>query len=272
LKPVQPLVFTLRGRPDQRLDLSCLVPQRLAGLTQAEVEKFELQTTRQRVVVGDVFRLRMGDARYIRIAASCDRLDRIGEAMTDGEIVVEGDAGTRAGRLMTGGRLTVEGSAGPWAASGMKGGAIEISGDAGDRLGGPAAGEVAGMRGGTVVVHGRAGERAGDRLRRGIIVVEGGAGAYAGSRMIAGTLVVLGRTGPLPGYLMQRGTIVLGDRSEEMSPTFIDCGVHDLVALRLMAAFLSGHSTRTGRLLKKPLRRFAGDMAVLGKGEIFLRA
>ncbi|MBO0752554.1 MAG: formylmethanofuran dehydrogenase subunit C, partial [Bradyrhizobiaceae bacterium] len=123
-----------------------------------------------------------------------------------------------------------------------------------------------------VVVHGRVGERAGDRLRRGTIVVEGGAGAYAGSRMIAGTLVVLGHTGPLPGYLMQRGTIVLGDRSEEMSPTFVDCGVHDLVALRLMAGFLGSHSTRAGRLAKKPLRRFAGDMAALGKGEIFLRA
>jgi formylmethanofuran dehydrogenase subunit C len=214
----------------------------------------------------------MGDAKQIRIEASCDRLDRIGQEMTGGEIVVDGDVGARAGRLMKGGRLTVRGSAGPWAASGMKGGAIEIFGDAGDRLGGPLAGEVAGMRGGTVLVHGRAGERAGDRLRRGTIVIEGGAGAYAGSRMIAGTLVILGRTGPLPGYLMKRGTIVLGDKSEEMSPTFIDCGVHDLVALRLMAGFFGGLSTRAGKLFRRPLRRFAGDMAALGKGEIFIRA
>ena len=269
---MKPLVLTLRGRPDQRLDLSVLVPQRLAGLTEADIEKIELQTTRQRVVVGDAFRLRMGDAKHIRIEASCDRLDRIAEEMIGGEIVVEGDAGARAGRLMKGGRLTVRGSAGPWAASGMKGGAIEIAGDAGDRLGGPLAGEVAGMRGGVVLVHGRVGERAGDRLRRGTIVVEGGAGAYAGSRMIAGTLVVLGRTGPLPGYLMKRGTIVLGEKSEEMSPTFVDCGVHDLVVLRLMAGFLCGHSVRAGKLLRRPLRRFAGDMASLGKGEIFVRA
>jgi formylmethanofuran dehydrogenase subunit C len=154
----------------------------------------------------------------------------------------------------------------------MKGGAIEIAGDAGDRLGGPVAGEVAGMRGGVVLVHGRAGERAGDRLRRGTIVVEGGAGAYAGSRMIAGTLVILGRTEALPGYLMKRGTIALGDNSEEMSPTFIDCGVHDLVALRLMADFLGGLSVRAGKLFRRPLRRFAGDMATVGKGEIFIRA
>jgi formylmethanofuran dehydrogenase subunit C len=269
---VKPLVLTLLGRPDQRLDLAPLVPHRLAGMTEAEIEKIELQTTRRRVAVGDVFRLRMGDAKQVRIEASCDRLDRIGQEMTGGEIVVDGNAGARTGRLMKGGRLTIRGSAGPWTASGMKGGAVEIFGDTGDRLGGPVAGEVAGMRGGIVLVHGRAGERAGDRLRRGTIVIEGGAGAYAGSRMIAGTLVVLGRAGPLPGYLMKRGTIVMGDTSEALSPTFIDCGVHDLVALRLMADFLGGHSVRAGKLLRRPLRRFAGDMATLGKGEIFIRA
>ena len=158
---MKPLVLTLRGRPDQRLDLSVLVPQRLAGLTEADIEKIELQTTRQRVVVGDAFRLRMGDAKHIRIEASCDRLDRIGEEMIGGEIVVEGDAGARAGRLMKGGRLTVRGSAGPLAASGMKGGAIEIAGDAGDRLGGPLAGEVAGMRGGIV----RSGSKVGSKYK-----------------------------------------------------------------------------------------------------------
>ena len=269
---MKPLVFTLRGRPDQRLDLSSLAPHRLAGLSDADIEKIELQTTRRRVAVGDVFRLRMGETGQVRIEASCERLDRIGQEMNGGEIVVEGDVGARVGRLMKSGRLTVRGSTGPWAASGMKGGTIEIFGDAGDRLGGPVAGEVAGMRGGVVVVHGRAGERAGDRLRRGTIVVEGDAGAYAGSRMIAGTLVVLGRTGPLPGYLMKRGTIILGDRSEELSPTFIDCGVHDLVALRLMASFLAGHSARAGKLFRRPMRRFAGDMATLGKGEIITPA
>jgi formylmethanofuran dehydrogenase subunit C len=267
---VRPLVLTLRERPDQRLDLSAMVPHRLAGMTQAAIEKIELQTTRTRVTVGDVFALRMGEPEHIRIEGSCDRLDRIGHEMTDGEIVVEGDAGVRTGRLMKGGLLTVLGSAGPWAASAMTGGLIEIRGDAGDRLGGPVAGEIAGMRGGVVLVRGRTGERAGDRLRRGTIVVEGGAGDYVGSRMIAGTVVVLGRSGALPGYLMKRGTIVLGDRSEELSPTFIDCGVYDLVALRLMAGFLAGHSARAGKLFRRPLRRLAGDMATLGKGEIFI--
>jgi formylmethanofuran dehydrogenase subunit C len=266
---VSPLVLTLRGRPDQRLDVAPLVPHLLAGKTPREIAVLELQTTRTRVTVGDAFQVRGGDTRDIRIAGDCDRLDRIGMGMTEGTIIVEGDVGSQAGRLMSGGYLRIKGSAGPWAASGMKGGKIEIAGTAGDRLGGPLAGEMTGMRGGIVIVRGNVGDRAGDRMRRGTIVVEGGAGARAGSRMIAGTLIVRRKAGPLPGYLMRRGTLVLADGCDELSPTFLDSGVHDLVAVRLMAAFVKDHSTRAASVLRRPLRRLAGDMAVLGKGEIF---
>jgi len=267
---VSALTLTLRQAPEQRLDLSPLVPHLLAGRKAAEIGKISLQTTRTPLCVGDVFRLRMGDAAHIRIEGAVERLDRIGHAMTDGEILVEGDVGAHAGRLMRGGSLVIRGSAGPWAGSAMVGGRLEILRDAGDHLGGPFAGETVGMRGGAIVVRGRAGARAADRMRRGTVVVEGICGAYAGSRMIAGTLVALGRAGPLPGYLMKRGTIVLGADCEALSPTFIDCGVHALVAMRLMADFIAPHSRRAAACLRAPLRRFAGDMAVLGKGEIFV--
>ena len=265
-----PLVLSLRERPEQRLDLSPLVPHLLAGKTAAQINRIEIQTTRVRATVGDCFRLRMGGAEQIRIEGACDRLDRVGEGMTGGEIEVEGNIGIQAGRLMSGGRLIIRGNTGHWAASGLKNGTIEITGSAGDRLGGPLAGEVAGMRGGVVIVRGNAGARAADRLRRGTIIVEGGAGDHPGSRMIAGTLVVRREAGALPGYLMRRGTIVLCEGASTLSPTFIDCGMHQLVAMRLMAGFLKPYSGRTASLLGRALRRFAGDMAVLGHGEIFV--
>jgi formylmethanofuran dehydrogenase subunit C len=268
---VKPLVLAMRTRCEQRLDLSPLVPHRLAGLTAAEIARLALQTTRHPTTVGDVFRLSAGDAGRIRIEGATDRLDQIGQDMAGGEIVVEGDVGNQAGRSMRGGRLTIKGNAGHWTASGMRGGHIEITGAAGDRLGGPLAGETAGMRGGVVVVRGSVGERAGDRLRRGTIIVEGRAGAHAGSRMIAGTLVVCRRAGRLPGYLMRRGTIVLAGGCDELSPTFIDCGAHDLVAARLMSAFVGEHSRAAASAFRPPLQRLAGDMAVLGMGEIFAR-
>jgi formylmethanofuran dehydrogenase subunit C len=266
---VKPLTLTLRERPDQRLDLSPLVPHGLAGKTAREIEQIELQTTRHRIKVGDVFRLRAGNVEQIRIQNACDRLDYVGQEMKDGELVIDGDVGIQAGRLMTGGRLTVLGNVGPWAASGMKAGVLEIRGVAGDRLGGALAGEVAGMRGGIVIVRGSVGERAGDRMRRGTIIVEGKAGPYAGSRMIAGTLIVRGSAGPLAGFLLKRGTIVLGG-SSELSPTFMDCGEYQLVAMRWLAAMVEPYSKAAAVLLRRSFARFAGDMAVLGKGEILV--
>jgi len=267
---VKPLTLTLRQRPDQRLDLSPLVPHLIAGRSAAEIERIELQTTRWRVSVGDVFRLRMGEPERIRVDGSCDRLDRIGHAMTGGEVFVDGDVGTQAGRLMTGGSLIITGDTGPWAASGMKGGLLEIRRSTGAFLAAPLAGEMAGMRGGLAIVRGDAGERAGDRMRRGTIVIEGEAGAYAGSRMIAGSLLVAKKAGPLPGYLMKRGSIVLGAGCEALSPTFVDCGYHELLAMRLWAGILHPDSKKAAALLRRPLQRLAGDMAVLGKGEIFI--
>jgi formylmethanofuran dehydrogenase subunit C len=267
---VSPLTFTLNGRPVQRLDLSPLTPNGVAGRARSEIERIELQTTRERVTVGDVFRLQGCDPGTIVFQGGAERFDRVGMGMTAGEMLVEGEVGAQAGRLMAGGRLTIRGSVGPFAASCMKGGAIEITGDAGERLGGPLAGETSGMRGGLVYVRGSVGERVGDRLRRGILLVEGSAGAFAGSRMIAGTIAIGREAGDLPGYLMNRGTILIGGGATVLSPTFVDCGEHQLVASRLMAAYVGAVSARLGRLFRKPLRRLAGDLAALGKGEIFL--
>ncbi|HEY6832671.1 MAG TPA: formylmethanofuran dehydrogenase subunit C [Pseudolabrys sp.] len=263
------LVFTLRDAPAQRLDLAPLVPQRLAGKSEGEIAKIELQTTRERVCAGDVFKIAAGDAESICFDGGSGRFDRIGCGMSGGAVHVDGDVGIQAGRLMRGGRLTINGNAGPWAASGMKGGVLKITGNAGDRLGGPLAGETAGMRGGIVVVVGNAGARAADKLRRGIIIVEGDAGAQAASRMIAGTLIVGGQAGPLPGYLMARGTLVLAGSSESLSPTFADCGVHEFETNALMAAYIKPYSPALADILRRPWRRLAGDMAVTGKGEIF---
>ncbi len=264
-----PLTLTLRDYPPQRLDLSPLVPHLLAGKSACEIERIELQTTRRCIVVGEVFRLRMGDAKHVCFEGGCDRFDRAGQAMTSGELLVNGDVGIQAGRQMSGGRLTVRGNAGPWAASAMSGGLLAISGVAGDRLGGPLAGEMRGMSGGIVVVRGGAEERAGDRMRRGTIIIEGDAGPYAGSRMIAGTTIVLGKAGSLPGFLLKRGTIVLGGCSA-LSPTFVDCGEHQLVGLRFLAMMVEPYSKRAALLMRRPLKRLAGDMAILGKGEIFV--
>ncbi len=264
------LTFSLRDAPDQRLDLSPLISLNLVGKTVAEIERIELQMTRMCVTVGDVFRVREGDPETIVIDGGDERFDRVGMSMASGSLRVEGEVGVEAGRLMSGGQLTIRGAAGPFAGSGMKGGTLDIEGDAGERLGGSLSGETVGMSGGLLHVRGDAGPRAGDRLRRGFVLIEGRAGAYAGSRMIAGTLAIGGEAGDLPGYLMGRGTILLGKGATLFSPTFGDCGEHDLVAARLLANYIAQASGKLATLFRPPLRRLAGDLAALGKGEILL--
>jgi formylmethanofuran dehydrogenase subunit C len=164
---VSSLTFSLREAPDQRLDLSPLISQNLAGKTASEIASIELQTTRMRITAGDVFRIREGDPETIVIEGGAERFDRVGMGMTSGAIRVEGEVGVEAGRLMLGGALTIGGDAGPFAGSGMKGGTLDIEGNAGERAGGPLSGETVGMSGGVLHVRGDAGARAGDRLTLG---------------------------------------------------------------------------------------------------------
>lgn len=264
------LTFTLKAEPNQRVDLSRLTPGALVELSESAIAAIAIGTTKERLTVGDVFAVGFGDLSEIRFVGGSPRFDRIGERLEGGAILVEGDVGQRLGRSMTGGTIEVRGSAGPYAGSGTSGGVITITGDAGDELGGPLAGEMAGLRGGQINVLGSAGARAGDRMRRGTILVGGDAGDHAGSRMIAGTLVVAGRAGRAPGVLMKRGTIVLAGGVAETGPTFLDNGPADLIILRLMAKAFAGPPFGRPLFGGEPMRRWGGDTAVLGQGEIFV--
>jgi formylmethanofuran dehydrogenase subunit C len=265
---VTPLLFTLRAEPEQRLDLSSLTPDRLVGRSEKEIEAIEIGTTKVGAKVGDVFKLRLGDVHTMRFEGGSSRLDLLGAKLLPGfSIEVEGSVGAQLGRGALGGRIKVSGDAGPFTGSQNAGAHIEIGGDAGDFLGGPLAGEVAGMSGGRIVVRGDVGARAGDRLRRGILIVEGGASECLGSRLIAGTIIVLGETSGSVGYLNKRGSIILG-KPRDLSPTYVDCGAHELTFAKLYSRALAADSPRASALLSQKLRRFGGDTAVLGKGEI----
>jgi len=266
------LTFTLRHEPPERLDLSRLVADVLAGLSKPEIEKIEIGTTRHASRVGDVFRVKGKDVERIVFDGGSARFDGVGTAMAAGSVRVVGSVGAQAGRLMRGGMLMVEGGAGPFAGSCMSGGRIEIFGSAGDRIGGPLAGEMAGMKGGVVIVRGMAGARAGDRMRRGLIAVGKGCGDYAGSRMIAGTLVVLGKAGAMPGYLMRRGTIVLGKMPAELSPGFVRTGAPEIAFGGLLDRYLMDEGVVSRPVLGRTPRRWGGDNAVLGLGEILVGA
>ncbi len=269
---MKPLLFALRREPEQRLDLSKLTPDRLVGRTVKEIEAIEIGTTKVEARVGEIFKVRSGDPANLHFEGGSERFDLLGAKLLPGfSIYVEGDVGAQLGRNALGGRITVAGDAGPYAASGMSGGHIDIDGDCGDFLGAPLPGEIAGMAGGRIVVRGGVGQRAGDRLRRGIILIEGDAGPDLGSRAIAGTIIALGAVEGRVGYLNKRASLILA-QAVDFGPTYVDCGAHNFAFARLFSRALVEDSRRAARLLSQKLRRYAGDTAVYGKGEILTPA
>ncbi|MFH6783950.1 MULTISPECIES: formylmethanofuran dehydrogenase subunit C [Methylobacterium] len=260
--------LTLREAPE-RLDLAGLDPARFAGLSEADAARVAIGTSRRGLTLGDCFTISLDGSEELRIVGATDRLDRIGAGLAAGRIVVEGDVGQRLGAGMTGGTLTVSGSAGPFAGTAAKGGTIRIAGDAGESAGGALHGAEAGLDGATLIIGGMAGERLGDRMRAGLILAKG-AGAHAGSRMIAGTIVA-GEFGDHPGYGMRRGTLVAA-RHGALLPTFVETGRQDLVVLKLLATSLQALAPEAASLLRAPMRRYGGDLATLGKGELFTPA
>jgi formylmethanofuran dehydrogenase subunit C len=264
------LTLTLRTIPAQRVDISPLNPHRLAGLSKAEIEAIELPGCRLRV--GDLFEVRDGDAQHLVIGDSCDRLAHIGSRMEHGTITVEGDCGSYAGLGMRGGRIVITGNADLFTGSGMKAGLLEIRGNAGDFAGAALPGDMQGMRGGILMVHGNAGDRAGDRMRRGLILVGGNAGAFCGSRMLAGTIFIAGQVGIMPGFALKRGTLLLARPPAELCATFQDSGEHSLLFLTLLEKDLQRHGELFAGFLplKNRVRRYCGDLANGGAGEILV--
>lgn len=266
------LTFEVKGKPDQRLDLSPLTPAKLKDLKAKEIESLAVGTTRMKLTVGDAFNVKGNGAGSLRFVGTDGRCDKIGAGLTEGEIVVEGDSGAYLGASMKGGKIEVKGSSGVLAGASMSGGTIVIDGDAGERAAGIAVGETLGMRGGQLTIKGNAGPLLGERMRRGFVIVGGNAGDYAGGRMVAGTILFKRGVGRYAGFGLRRGSLIFVEAPKELLPTFCDCGVMEFDYLRLLDRWLRSTGEHVGLGLGDRARRFMGDMAALGKGEMLVIA
>lgn len=264
--------LTLKAPPQARLDLSELTPGALSGKNADGIARIVVGTSKTPATVGDIFSISGSAGDTLTIAGGSDRLDFVGAKLTAGIIRVDGDVGAYAAADMKGGRLDITGSAGLGLGSTMKGGIVHVSGSAGDLVGGVRSGQQYGMQGGSIVVEGNVGERAADRARRGTIIARGRFGKWAGTRMMGGTLWAVGGFGDEPGLQMRRGTLIAPSVSR-MLPTFGDGGWHDLTILRILSRDMS---ERLGTLAPPPLpakvRKYSGDLAIFGKGELLLTA
>lgn len=247
------IVLELRSALTHALDLSCIVPDQLAELSNVEIGNLQVWSAaspRRPLSLGEVFRINGERSTTVRLRGDC----RLAEEM---------------GREMKGGRLYVEGSAGSSCGLGMQGGLIRVMGDAGSNLGGALPGAARGMTGGEIIVFGSVGPEVGARMRRGMIYVGGGAGERAGRGMIAGTLVVGGKVGPLPGAGSKRGSLVALSELPKPDGYWYACTYRPPHVPLILTRLRDQHGAPlTAPQISGEYRRYSGDLGELGKGEI----
>jgi formylmethanofuran dehydrogenase subunit C len=248
---VSGLVARLKTRLDQRADFSQVLTGSWATLSAAELaqRKVALETEGE-VPLGDLFDLEGEPDGRIRFIGDLELAHGVGAGLTDGEVVVEGNVGAEAGLALAGGALDINGNAGP-------------------RAGAAPHGFKRGMTGGELIVRGSAGPEAGAAMRRGLLVITGAAGSRTGLGMIAGTVVVLGRSGADTGLWSKRGSVVALGRITPPT-TYIYACTYQPAHLRLLLTRLRDRYQLPirRRHLTGFYRRYSGDMAELGKGEI----
>lgn len=265
------LTLALQHTSDLPIEAECVAPDRLAGLSVAEIERLPVRQGNRTLALADVFAVAgtAADA-VIRVVGDCGRVKSLGRGMAGGTLWIDGTAGMHTGAAMTGGRLEVSGRAGDWAGAEMSGGVILVRGSVGDNAGGAYAGSRAGMRGGVLIVGGDAGAECGARMRRGVVAVAGDAGPFAGADLIAGTVLVLGRAGVRGGAGIKRGSLVLFHEPAEMVSTFAPCCDFEPAFVPLLLRSLARHGMTLPTRVPSRFRRYGGDRLALGRGEILV--
>lgn len=265
-----PLTLTWRGGIVGPVDGAGLRPDRVAGPL-ADLARRPIRVGNRDAAWGDLFDL-AGDGGdgHLVLEGDFGSVRDLGAGMGAGRLEARGDVGHRLGVGMAGGAIEVFGSAGAWAGADLGAGLIRIRGDAGDDLGAALPGGRAGARGGAILVHGSAGDRVGTALRRGVVAVAGPVGAGAGWGMIAGSIFLGGAAGPGLGAGARRGTIALLGGGPEPGPTFEPSGslIPPVAAIYLRQLRDWGWPAPIPAGLG-PLRRYNGDRAVGGRGEIW---
>ncbi len=262
--------LVLRRAPALRVDARPLSPARLRGLSEDDVRRVVLTSGRDRVALGEWFDVLPGEPDVLRIEGDLSRFDGVGAGLEEGTLHVSGDVGDSAGLGMSGGRLVVDGDARDLVGCAMRGGWLEVAGAVGDLAASALPGDLDGMVGGTLVVRGRAGDRLADRMRRGTVVIHGDVGDFAASRMVAGTLALGGACGAMPGWGMRRGSVVFAGAAPRAASTFVDVDSDAGVFWQLLARDLARFGPPFDDLPRRGMTRFAGDLAVQGKGELLV--
>ena len=264
------LHLKLIREPTVPLEAEVLSPTKLASLKNAEIRGLTIYHGKRQCRLDEFFEVAGDGCSELRIEGNLRKVRWIGRAMREGSIYVDGSVGMHLGAYMRGGSIEITGDASDWVGAEMKNGLIKIHGNAGGQIGGGYRGSLAGMTNGFIHVGGTTGLEVGLRMRRGTIVLGGKARDFAGLQMKGGTIVLLDGAEIRTGAWMNRGTII-SMKPLQMMPTFSASTPFDSPFLPIFLQHLGQQGIEIPNTSDSGCyRRYTGDKAVLGKGEILV--
>ena len=252
------------------LEAERLSPDTISALSNEAIRALPVYLGKRQHRVDDFFAVEGAASDELEIRGDATKVKWIGRGMTRGRITIFGNAGMHLGAYMQGGTVEVSGNVSDWLGAEMTGGLIRVGGNAGGQVGGAYRGSLVGMRDGTILIGGSAGLEVGMRMKRGLIAVAGSVKDFSGLEMRGGTIVTRGGAELRTGAWMIRGTII-SLTPIQLLPTFSYASTGNPPFLRVYAKHLEAlgftipHDDQHGAY-----RRYCGDAAVPGKGEILV--
>ena len=242
------------------LEADTITPDAFAGKKAADIKKLTVYHGNEEKTIGDFFDV-IGDGGELNeiqiiVDGNLSNVKRIGEKMTGGEIVINGDVGMHVGNNMSGGKILVIGSTDDWAGAMLKGGELEITGDAGHYVGAAYRGNWKGMQNGLIKVKGKIGDEAltwvnGSKpAKRFPTLICGGAGSFLGIHSHGGTIIVEGDCDRCIGADQVRGTIIVKGKVARILPSYKKLG--EVKEIELM----------NGDIIKGKFTEYSGDHSV----------
>ena len=290
------ITLKVKDIPGIGLEAECISPDVFAGKSLEDINKLKAYVGNKIETIGNFFDISIdtsgspsaSDAssdvtknpNEIKIVIDGDvsKVKRIGQEMSAGEILINGDTGMHLGSKMSGGKIVACGNSGSWAGMEMSGGELEIKGNSGNFVGSAYRGSVDGMTGGKISIHGNVRTNTGACMKGGSIIIKGNSGEFTGIRMSGGIIWVGGVADCRIGAEMTGGSIIIAGKAIEILPSFRKEKITDEIDLDKISFDNSGDKKNEsgngiGEIrgkLKGKFTRYIGDLAEGGKGEIYV--
>ena len=276
----------LKKESEFPLEADVITPDQFTGKTLTDIKKLTVFHGNEEKSLGDFFDIsgkagEIADLKII-IEGNLSNVKRIGEKMSAGEIVVNGDVGMHVGNRMTGGKILVNGNADDWAGAMLNGGELEITGDAGHYVGAAYRGFWKGMQNGTIKVHGKIGDEAltwvnGSKPgKRFPTLICGSAGSLLGIHSHGGTIIVEGNCNRCAGADQVRGTIVVKGKVSRILPSYKKIGEVKEIELmngeKITGKFIEYSGDHSVEKNHSKIDKKTGEISNSSNGRLFVAA